>query len=331
MNMDAISQLLGGSRKPENEEQTDTAETIHISSLALVKMLNHCRAGIPLEVMGLMLGEFVDPYTIVVADVFAMPQTGTGYSVEAHDEVFQSEMLGMLTRVGRTESVVGWYHSHPGFGCWLSSVDQMTQSSFEKLDPRAVAVVVDPIQSVRGKVVIDAFRLIPASLMLMGSSRQITSNVGLTKPAELKALIRGLGRQYYSLNIAHSKTTEDIDLLLSLDNTKRSHELVLSDYNESRRDFVNDLNELVKLSKMFEQKVKNELLTVEKDDKKKKVEEEEEDTEEEKKEKERQEKIPKIVNVGRLDPKRHAIETANHLGESSVSVMLSTMLDATVL
>lgn len=30
--------------------------------------------------------------------------------------------------------------------------------SFEALNPRAVAVVVDPIQSVKGKVVIDAFR-----------------------------------------------------------------------------------------------------------------------------------------------------------------------------
>ena len=30
--------------------------------------------------------------------------------------------------------------------------------SFEQLNQRAVAVVVDPIQSVKGKVVIDAFR-----------------------------------------------------------------------------------------------------------------------------------------------------------------------------
>jgi 26S proteasome regulatory subunit N11 len=27
----------------------------------------------------------------------------------------------------RAEIVVGWYHSHPGFGCWLSSVDVQTQ------------------------------------------------------------------------------------------------------------------------------------------------------------------------------------------------------------
>ena len=46
--------------------------------------------------------------------------------------------------------VVGWYHSHPGFGCWLSGVDINTQQSFEALSERAVAVVVDPIQSVKG-------------------------------------------------------------------------------------------------------------------------------------------------------------------------------------
>ena len=27
----------------------------------------------------------------------------------------------------RPEMVVGWYHSHPGFGCWLSGVDINTQ------------------------------------------------------------------------------------------------------------------------------------------------------------------------------------------------------------
>ena len=34
--------------------------------------------------------------------------------------------------------VVGWYHSHPGFGCWLSGVDVNTQQSFEALNQRAV-------------------------------------------------------------------------------------------------------------------------------------------------------------------------------------------------
>ena len=46
-----------------------------------------------MEVMGLMLGEFVDEYTISVIDVFAMPQSGTGVSVEAVDEPFQHQMM----------------------------------------------------------------------------------------------------------------------------------------------------------------------------------------------------------------------------------------------
>ncbi len=32
-----------------------------------------------MEVMGLMLGEFVDEYTVRVIDVFAMPQSGAYY------------------------------------------------------------------------------------------------------------------------------------------------------------------------------------------------------------------------------------------------------------
>lgn len=71
-------------------------------------------------------------------------------SVEAVDPVFQARMLDMLKQTGRPEMVVGWYHSHPGFGCWLSGVDINTQQSFEALSSRAVAVVVDPIQSVKG-------------------------------------------------------------------------------------------------------------------------------------------------------------------------------------
>lgn len=135
--MDLESLLRGASSAPGVDiPMVDAAETIQISSLALIKvcifslsfkMLKHGRAGVPMEVMGLMLGDFVDDYTIRVVDVFAMPQSGTGVSVEAVDPVFQMKMLDMLKQTGRPEMVVGWYHSHPGFGCWLSGVDIGTQ------------------------------------------------------------------------------------------------------------------------------------------------------------------------------------------------------------
>lgn len=65
-----------------------------------------------MEVMGLMLGEFVDDFTVRVVDVFAMPQSGTGVSVEAVDPVFQMKMMEMLRQTGR----YGFTHPcHTGF------------------------------------------------------------------------------------------------------------------------------------------------------------------------------------------------------------------------
>lgn len=85
----------------DNTSLIDNSETVYISSLALLKMLRHGRAGVPMEVMGLMLGEFVDDFTVKVMDVFAMPQSGTGVSVEAVDPVFQTKMMDMLRQTGR--------------------------------------------------------------------------------------------------------------------------------------------------------------------------------------------------------------------------------------
>lgn len=62
-----------------------------------------------MEVMGLMLGEFVDDFTVKVVDVFAMPQSGTGVSVEAVDPVFQMKMMDMLRQTGRYVIIVATY------------------------------------------------------------------------------------------------------------------------------------------------------------------------------------------------------------------------------
>jgi 26S proteasome regulatory subunit N11 len=228
-------------------------------------MLKHGRAGVPMEVMGLMLGEFVDEYTIQVIDVFAMPQSGTTVSVESVDHVFQAKMLEMLKQTGRCafrnvfrlrctsdfptrpEMVVGWYHSHPGFGCWLSSVDVQTQQvclflfffvfliilwqSFESLDPRSVAVVVDPIQSVKGKVVIDAFRTITPQSVISGQEpRQTTSNIGHINKPSIQALIHGLNRHYYSIVVNYRKTELEQTMLMNLHKRNWTEGLKLRDF-----------------------------------------------------------------------------------------------------
>lgn len=54
----------------------------------------------------------------------------------------------VVARVGRTENVLGWYHSHPGYGCWLSGIDVTTQLMNQKYQEPFVAIVIDPIRTI---------------------------------------------------------------------------------------------------------------------------------------------------------------------------------------
>lgn len=115
--------------------------------------------------------------------------------------------------------MVGWYHSHPGYGCWLSPVDVQTQKSFEQQGERSIAVVVDPVQSTGGRVVMDAFRTIPMNLMAMNIEPRITtSNIYHTKArAEKMARLRGLDKLYYNMNVESLCVKEyDVNMLLKL-------------------------------------------------------------------------------------------------------------------
>mmetsp|Transcript_23175 Transcript_23175/g.64357 ORF Transcript_23175/g.64357 Transcript_23175/m.64357 type:complete len:313 (+) Transcript_23175:192-1130(+) len=295
----------GGAGMSSETPQVDTSEQIYISSLALLKMLKHGRAGVPMEVMGLMLGEFVDDYTVRVVDVFAMPQSGTGVSVEAVDPVFQTKMLDMLKQVGRPEMVVGWYHSHPGFGCWLSGVDINTQQSFEALNPRAVAVVVDPIQSVKGKVVIDAFRLINPQMMMLGQEpRQTTSNLGHLNKPSIQALIHGLNRHYYSIAINYRKNELEEKMLLNLHKKTWTAGLILEDYETHGKANEKVLKEMQALSERYDKAVVEE-----------------------------QELTPEkrmVANVGKQDAKKHLEANVARLMSSNIVQTLGTMLDTVV-
>jgi 26S proteasome regulatory subunit N11 len=154
---------------------------------------------------------------------------------------------------------VGWYHSHPGFGCWLSSVDINTQQSFEQLTPRAVAVVVDPIQSVKGKVVIDAFRLInPQTLMMGHEPRQTTSNVGHLNKPSIQALIHGLNRHYYSIGINYRKTALEENMLMNLHKHVWTEALLMDDFKGEGERNNDRLQKLVTLAEGYEKRVKEE-------------------------------------------------------------------------
>ena len=215
----------------------------------------------------------------------------------------------MLKQTGRPEMVVGWYHSHPGFGCWLSGVDMATQTSFEQLNPRAVAVVVDPVQSVKGKVVIDAFRMIAGQqgmmmAMVPTEPRQTTSNIGFLKKATIQARIHGLDRHYYSLVIDWRKNDLEEQMLMNLHKKDWATGLLIKKYEEHQKSTDELLEGMAKLSKDYRERVREE-------------------------EGRSQDEV-EVMNVGKVDPKKHLENDVNELMAITIVQVLGTMIDTVV-
>jgi hypothetical protein len=104
--------------------------------------------------------------------------------------------------------------------------------SFESLNSRSVSVVIDPIQSVKGKVVIDAFRLINPQTVITGREpRQTTSNIGHINKPSIQALIHGLNRHYYSIAVNYRKTELEQSMLMNLHKRNWTEGLKLRDFN----------------------------------------------------------------------------------------------------
>lgn len=95
-----------------------------------------------------------------------------------------------------------------------------------------MAVVIDPIQSVKGKVVIDAFRLINPHAVISGKEpRQTTSNIGHINKPSIQALIHGLNRHYYSIAVNYRKTELEQSMLMNLHKRNWTEGLKLRDFS----------------------------------------------------------------------------------------------------
>lgn len=208
---DADAQKAIASARPWTKD-VNYFKRVRISAVALIKMTMHARSGGALEVMGLMQG-YIDEDTFVVTDAFRLPVEGTETRVNAQGEAneYLVEYLDLCRAQGRQENVVGWYHSHPGYGCWLSGIDVETEALQQQYQDPFLAVVIDPDRTINaGKVEIGGFRTYPAGHKPDSAS---TSDgfeaVPLAKAAEFGAH----ASRYYSLEVSHFKSSLDSHLL----------------------------------------------------------------------------------------------------------------------
>lgn len=184
-------------------------------------MVMHARTGGSLEVMGLMLGK-IEANTFVVTDSFRLPVEGTETRVNAQDEAneYMVEFLQRARDSGQMENAVGWYHSHPGYGCWLSGIDVNTQKTQQQFQDPFVAVVIDPDRTISaGKVEIGAFRTYPDSYAQKskdGNGRGVDGDGFQTIPLGKIEDFGAHASQYYSLDVSHYKSSLDTKLLEAL-------------------------------------------------------------------------------------------------------------------
>lgn len=166
----------------------------------------------------MLTGKIAGP-SIIVCDVYPLPVEGTETRVNAQSEAYEYmvQYLELLKQVGREEHIVGWYHSHPGYGCWLSGIDVATQSLNQNFQDPYLAIVVDPIRTVnQRKVDIGAFRAFPPGYTETNKLERVSKAM----PHVAKSKKQDYGthaEEYYPLNISFYQAYHDemfIDLVL---------------------------------------------------------------------------------------------------------------------
>ncbi|KAG7750762.1 hypothetical protein KL911_004641 [Ogataea haglerorum] len=213
--------------------------TVHISSLALMKMSLHARSGGSIEIMGMMTGKIFDG-NIVVLDSYPLPVQGTESRVNPLNEAYEF-MLQFLEQqkkqCNRSENIVGWYHSHPGFGCWLSGIDVKTQELNQGFQDPYVAVVIDPEKSRKqGLVDIGAFRTYYPEHRAVLETQQ---------PRSAKRDLGHHGDKYYSLDVSIFKSDKDEQVFESLNSKFWYKDLVQA----PEQDQVLEINKISNVSK----------------------------------------------------------------------------------
>lgn len=94
------------------------------------------------EIIGILMGG-IDEHTIVIEEAISGEQESASTHAtlppktiaEVTDKILKGEIKGRI---------VGWYHSHPGFGLFMSQTDINTQKNLQQFSSKVTALIVDP-------------------------------------------------------------------------------------------------------------------------------------------------------------------------------------------
>jgi 26S proteasome regulatory subunit N11 len=123
---------------------------VHSFDYVLDRIYLECRKALPNETIGFLVGMYCrwkDEYFTLIDDFIPVGGTSSEYHVIMDTESIASAIQKLEKKYndGR-HSIVGWYHSHPGYGVFLSDIDVKSQITFFN-QPHHVALVLDPIRN----------------------------------------------------------------------------------------------------------------------------------------------------------------------------------------
>lgn len=130
------------------EDQVDSRVQIFFAQSAYLKCMEHTESDLTNEVGGVLIGEVrVDPLCprpyVLIQDVLPALYTDSG---QTHVTFTQNTLVHLNRELEERfpgKRMVGWYHTHPHLGVFLSNHDSWLHRNFFA-DPTQVALVVDP-------------------------------------------------------------------------------------------------------------------------------------------------------------------------------------------
>ncbi len=106
------------------------------------KIRQHSRSSMKAEVCGVLIGSTENESTLVQACITGTNAAQGGTHVTFTQDTWE-HIYKIKDREYPDEKIVGWYHSHPGFGVFLSEHDLFIQENFFS-SPHQIAWVYDP-------------------------------------------------------------------------------------------------------------------------------------------------------------------------------------------
>ncbi|MHA1269366.1 MAG: tetratricopeptide repeat protein [Candidatus Helarchaeota archaeon] len=114
------------------------------------------------EIYGLLIGR-IDGDDVYITD--AIPITsGSKYEVEFAEEHYSKAAEIDNIAASKNLFVIGWYHSHPGIGLFLSHTDIINHLGYQSVNPKAIALVFDFTEISEGNPGFKIFKLDNPSL-----------------------------------------------------------------------------------------------------------------------------------------------------------------------